>query len=78
MGLAPYGEPEYAEAIRDIIRPTGRSVRVESELLHAPSTCGIRMSWNDGAPIVQPFHSEKLVRALGPMRRPDEPMTEEA
>jgi carbamoyltransferase len=33
------------------------------------------MKWNDGAPIVQPFHSSKLVEELGPMRVKGEELT---
>ena len=33
------------------------------------------MSWNDGAPIVEPFHSPLLEKELGPMRQKGEPMT---
>jgi carbamoyltransferase len=33
------------------------------------------MAWNDGAPVVEPFHSAKLEKELGPMRKTGEEMT---
>jgi carbamoyltransferase len=33
------------------------------------------MTWNDGAPIIAPFHSERLERELGPMRQKGQPLT---
>jgi carbamoyltransferase len=34
------------------------------------------MEWNNGAPVVEPFYSEKLIRELGPARTPDEESTQ--
>ncbi len=36
---------------------------------------GIRMSWNDGAPTIEPFYSAKLIKRLGPVRGPRDEMT---
>ncbi len=33
------------------------------------------MSWNDGAPVVEPFHSALLEKELGPMRKKGEELT---
>ena len=75
MGLAPYGEPEYADEIRRMIRPSGELFELNLDYFtHHKS--GVRMTWNDGAPIVQPFHSELLEQRLGPMRRNDEQVTD--
>jgi carbamoyltransferase len=64
MGLAPYGEPRFAEALRDLARvhPDG-SLRVD----------GRRLRWFSGAA----FRDRGLHRRLGgPPRRPDDPLTE--
>ena len=67
MGLAPYGEPEYVDQIRKIIRSKGDVFELNLDYFtHHKS--GIKMNWNNGAPVVQPFHSELLVKELGPMR----------
>lgn len=74
MGLAPYGEPEFADFFRRLIRPHGDGFELNLDYFTHHKE-GIRMSWNDGAPVVEPFHSEKLVRDLGPMRQAGDPMT---
>ena len=75
MGLAPYGEPEYVDAIRNMIRPKGDLFELNLDYF-THHKCGVQMTWNDGAPIVQPFHSELLEQRLGPMRKNEDPMTE--
>jgi len=74
MGLAPYGQPEYADLFRRIIRRTRDAFELNLEyFLHHRR--GIRMTWNDGAPMIEPFHSELLERVLGPMRKPGEELS---
>ncbi|HNP84278.1 MAG TPA: carbamoyltransferase C-terminal domain-containing protein [Nitrospira sp.] len=75
MGLAPYGKPEYVDSIRKMIRPKGDTFELNLDYFTHHKR-GIKMNWNDGAPIVEPFHSPKLIDELGPMRGKDEPMTE--
>ncbi len=73
MGLAPYGEPEFLDLFRKIIRPEGDTFQLNLDYFtHHKS--GIQMTWNDGAPIVNPFHSDQLVRELGPPRQKGEPL----
>jgi carbamoyltransferase len=74
MGLAPYGEPEFADSVRRIVYPKGNVFQLNLEYFTHHKQ-GIRMTWNDGAPIVAPFHSERLERELGPMRKKDEELT---
>lgn len=71
MGLAPYGEPEFVDVFRQIIRPRGDTFELNLDFFTHPKQ-GIRMTWNDGAPIVRPFHSELLERRLGPARDANE------
>jgi carbamoyltransferase len=74
MGLAPYGEPEFLDTFRRIVRPTTEAFELNLEyFIHHKN--GIRMAWNEGAPIVEPFHGRKLEAALGPMRLPGEKVT---
>lgn len=74
MGLAPYGEPEFADFFRRMIRPKGETFELNLDYFtHHKS--GIKMSWNDGAPVIQPFFSERLPRELGPVRDRREEMT---
>jgi carbamoyltransferase len=74
MGLAPYGEPEFADLIRKMIRPKGDTFELNLDFF-THHRKGVKMKWNDGAPIIEPFHSQKLIDELGPMRTKDEPMT---
>jgi carbamoyltransferase len=74
MGLAPYGEPEFADSIRKMIRPKGDTFELNLDFF-THHRKGVKMKWNDGAPIIEPFHSQKLIDELGPMRTKDEPMT---
>jgi carbamoyltransferase len=75
MGLAPYGEPEFLEAFRDMIRPQGRTFELNLEYFTHPQT-GISMSWESGNPKVEAFHSRRLEEVLGPPRRPQEELTQ--
>ncbi len=73
MGLAPYGEPEFADFFRRLIRPKGDTFELDlSYFTHHKR--GIKMAWNDGAPIIEPFYSERLINELGPVRDKSEPM----
>ena len=74
MGLAPYGEPEFVDFFRKMIRPKGDTFELNLDYFTHHKQ-GVRMSWNDGAPIVEPFHSPLLEKELGPMRQKGEPMT---
>lgn len=74
MGLAPYGEPEFADFFRKMIRPKGDTFELNLDYFTHHKK-GIKMSWNDGAPVVEPFHSELLKKEMGAMRKRDDPMT---
>ena len=74
MGLAPYGEPEFVDFFRKMIRPKGDTFELNLDYFTHHKQ-GVRMSWNDGAPIVESFHSPLLEKELGPMRQKGEPMT---
>src|SRR5437588_6971761 len=74
MGLAPYGEPNYLEQLREVvrIRPDG-SFRLNLKFFR--HHIGIASySWNDCAPEVGTLYRRALVELLGPPRRPDEPL----
>ena len=74
MGLAPYGEPEFADFFRKVIFPKGDTFELNLDYFTHHKQ-GIQMSWNDGAPQVQPFHSKLLEKELGSMRKAGEPMS---
>jgi len=74
MGLAPYGEPEFADFFRKVIRPKGDVFELNLDYFTHHKR-GVKMTWNGGAPIVEPFHSMRLEQEMGAMRKKDEEMT---
>jgi len=74
MGLAPYGEPEHADVFRRIIYPKDDLFELDLDYFTHHKT-GVRVVWDEGSHSVMPFHSEKLVEELGPMRKEGEEMT---
>jgi carbamoyltransferase len=74
MGLAPYGEPEFVHLFRRVIKPKGDTFELDLNYFDHHKR-GVRMLWNDGAPLVEPFHSKALEAELGPMRYPDQELT---
>jgi carbamoyltransferase len=75
MGLAPYGEPEFADIIRRMIKPKGDTFELNLDYFTHHKR-GVKMAWNDGAPIIEPFFSDLLEKDLGTRRDPSEPMTQ--
>src|SRR6266481_2786509 len=75
MGLAPYWEPEFSRIFRRIVRPKGDVFELNLDYFTHHKQ-GIRMSWNDGAPTVEPFHSARLEKELGPSRGREMPVTQ--
>jgi carbamoyltransferase len=74
MGLAPYGEPRYADKLRTLLRllPDGAFELDLSYFSHWSG--GVQMTWEDGEPTLGPVFTPKLEALLGPRRRADEPV----
>jgi carbamoyltransferase len=74
MGLAPYGEPEFLDRLRKLVRgkPGGGFELDLSYFIH--HTEGVNMTWESGAPTIGDVFSPKLEREFGRRRRSDEPM----
>ncbi|HUL73824.1 MAG TPA: carbamoyltransferase C-terminal domain-containing protein [Vicinamibacterales bacterium] len=75
MGLAPYGMPDYVKPIRELVRllPGGQFELDLSYFTHWSGGSG--MTWTDGEPVLGRVFSDKLESALGPARKPNEPLT---
>ena len=74
MGLAPYGEPEYLDAFREIIRLTDDG-KFELDLdyfLHHSK--GIEMQWENGLPELGRVFSDAWIKRFGPVREKGEPL----
>lgn len=73
MGLAPYGEPKYVDAFRRLIRLDGRRIVLNSDYFDHHKD-GISMVWENGSPVVSPFHSSRMADLLGPQYSESAPM----
>jgi carbamoyltransferase len=76
MGLAPYGQPRYMDAMRQIVR-VQRDGTFELDLdyfVHHAE--GATMSWRGGEPTVGRLFSDKLIDLLGEPRAPRSEITE--
>jgi carbamoyltransferase len=75
MGLAPYGVPDYADEVGQLVHllPGGHFELDLSFFKHW--TGGSGMTWGDGEPQLEPVFSEKLEALLGPARKPSDPIT---
>jgi carbamoyltransferase len=75
MGLAPYGKPSHAEAIRSLVtlHPGGHFALDLDCFRHW--TGEITMSWESGEPVVPDVYTDRLIERLGPARHPDAAVT---
>ena len=75
MGLAPYGTPDFAREIGELVRlqPGGLFELDLSYFQHWSGGAG--MTWDDGEPVLGQVYSSRLEDLLGPARRPEEPVT---
>jgi len=74
MGLAPYGEPTYLDAMREIIvlKDKGKFELNLDYFRHHSE--GIEMQWQGGSPEFGPVYTDFWVKRLGPVRKKDEPL----
>jgi carbamoyltransferase len=69
MGLGAYGEPRFADKVRDVVRTEGDQCRLNLDyFIH--HTKGVDMTWAGGEPQLGPVYSEKLEAAFGKARAP--------
>jgi carbamoyltransferase len=67
MGLASYGEPEYLDTFRRILRSDGLGYELGLEYFrHAVE--GASMTWDGGSPELPPLWGPGMERDLGPAR----------
>lgn len=74
MGLAPYGEPEYLDALRTLVarHADGTFALDLSYFVHHSD--GVNMTWESGSPTIGTVFSDRLEKLLGPRRQPGDPM----
>jgi carbamoyltransferase len=73
MGLAPYGEPEYLEDFRGIVRAGRQGFRLDLDyFLHHSD--GVAMTWDEGEPVLGRVYSDIFTKRFGPPRQPGDPL----
>ncbi len=74
MGLAPYGEPQYLEQMRQIVKlDTDGGYRLNLDYFRHHRE-KIDYEWDDGEPAVGMLFSPELARLLGPVRGIADPL----
>ena len=74
MGLAPYGEPKYLDAMREIVRlQSDGSFRLELKYFRHHRE-KIAYEWDNGIPVFGELFSPALAGLLGPARGKDAPL----
>jgi carbamoyltransferase len=72
MGLAAYGEPRFAQQLRELVPARdGGTFRLDLHYFRHLSE-GVDMTWEDGEPILGDVFTPVLETLLGPRRRPQE------
>ena len=76
MGLAPYGEPNYMDEMRQIVLLQADSsfrLNMDCFVYHKEK---VAYEWEGGSPSVGRLFSDKLIELLGPVRGADEVLTQ--
>jgi carbamoyltransferase len=74
MGLAPYGQPAFMQAMRDMVHlQADGSFRLNLAYFRHHKE-RIAYEWSNGEPRFDALYSEELSRLLGPARRKDDPL----
>jgi carbamoyltransferase len=76
MGLAAYGRPSLISAVRPMITLENSGTFKLDLRFFRHHREPIAFQWNGGAPVCAELFSSQLESALGPRRRPDDPLTE--
>jgi carbamoyltransferase len=74
MGLAPYGEPNYLEPLRDVVGVQSDGTFRLNLKYFRHHIGNVSYTWHDCAPAVGTLYRRALVDLLGPPRMPDEPL----
>jgi len=76
MGLAPYGEPVFAQQIRQLVHVSDEGDLCLDLSYFTHWSGGMTMSWHEGEPEIGTVFTPKLELLLGPARRPGEALGE--
>jgi carbamoyltransferase len=69
MGLAAYGEPRFAQQVRQIVKTESGSCRLDLDYFTHHSQ-GVKMTWDGGEPVSGSIFSRKMLDVFGEARSP--------
>ena len=76
MGMAPYGEPKYTDALHDVIHLTDDGLFKLNLAYFRKGTSGVITYGDDHIPEVAPMYSAYLVKKFGTPRSKEEPLSQ--
>jgi carbamoyltransferase len=74
MGLAPYGEPNFLEPLREVVRIRSDGTFRLNLKYFRHHTDNVSYTWKDCTPAVGLLYRSTLIDLLGPARQPNEPL----
>jgi carbamoyltransferase len=74
MGLAPYGEPNFLEPLREVVRIQSDGTFRLNLKYFRHHTDNVSYTWKDCTPAVGLLYRSTLIDLLGPARQPNEPL----
>lgn len=74
MGMAPYGEPKYTDALHDVIHLTDDGLFKLNLAYFRKGTSGVITYGDDHIPEVAPMYSAYLIKKFGAPRSKEEPL----
>ncbi len=76
MGLAPYGNPAYADKVRKVIPLKDNGLfELDLEYFNHPRN-GVQMDWSGGHPHMDSLFTAKIEEVFGPARKSSEPLNQ--
>ncbi len=76
MGLAPYGKPEYADKLRDVLIFGSDGLFTLNSKYFRSAKSGIVSYGEDHIPVVAPLYADYMIEKFGPVRKKEEPLTQ--
>lgn len=78
MGLAPYGEPRFADLLRKVVQPATRGIGFTLDTRYfRHQRERIAYDWEDGSPSFARLYSDQLIELLGQPRDPKAPVEQQ-
>jgi carbamoyltransferase len=78
MGLAPYGEPRFADQLRKVVQPANRGIGFTLDTRYfRHHRERIAYDWEDGSPSFARLYSDELINLLGQPRDPKAPVEQQ-